>query len=249
MRCAFSGLPIKYGHEIVAFKLEPYKFKDDTNFLYIPASWPIFGTYNDYGGIEGFDLTEEDNAFIHIDVWNNAHCFWHYGNRPIDTNWLDYQPLLEDAKREYQEMGNYNVELKDGLRKSFELEDYFFIRLNRMCQNSDMGLVFRNFNDGVNVTKWKDNYCFLYRTTFLEIIVRKIVREQWTEKYQNILNKLICLYGGQGIIGKQITPSTYLYVEQCADYKQRINALKFQLTLAEKLQHNIDSNNKKYEYE
>jgi hypothetical protein len=58
VNCGISNIAITYGHECVILPIK----KDDNNETrkYVPATLPIFGKYNDYGGME--DIEIDDNT-------------------------------------------------------------------------------------------------------------------------------------------------------------------------------------------
>lgn len=69
--CVFSNLPIAEGEKVVLFFLKEnkdynYQWKHDTDML------PIFGEYNDYGGIQSVEDTESYKMLMHSESWADA---------------------------------------------------------------------------------------------------------------------------------------------------------------------------------
>lgn len=227
--CAISGLPITGNQKIVGFNLEKHRYFDEggpRKNLYVPASWPVIGEYDYMGGIEEEPL-ETDCALIHLDVWNNAHLYWHYLNRPYVSGWLGVEGLLSKAQKEEKLFSE----------RGWKQTDYLFYCIRDAFQQTDFGLVFRNMIKGQSNCAGGDpeKHCFLERGRFMEIILDKIATGTWTAGDQSIVDKLVCLYSGQMITGRVIMPSNTIYPEQYPNYKQRLEILNLTLGIAKKL--------------
>jgi hypothetical protein len=184
------------------------------------------------GGIEGQQLSPEC-ALIHLDVWNNAHLFWHPLCR-FDQNWLNTNLLLSEATQNKHSSAKY---LSD-TQPNNSLQDYLFSSLRRSLV-SDMGLNFLNIFHGANATKHTySSNSHLQRSVFINILLDKIVTNSFSVNDQAILNKLIFLFSGQKLTGKFITPCINPPIEQYPEYNRRIEILKFKIALASKLSNN-----------
>ncbi|MEN6379728.1 MAG: hypothetical protein ABFD15_09140 [Methanofastidiosum sp.] len=229
--CAVTGLPITSRQTVIGFELEPYRY-DPTRSRYVPKSWPVEGEYNCGGGIEGHDLSP-NVALVHKEVWDNTEMFWHYLNRKCGKNFLDVKSIMAAATKRFE----MDHSLPKDLRDRFTLADQVFYVLRDILGATDEGLVLREMFDAKenNVTLLPDDLCFIHRSAFGQLLVEKMIKG-WTEEDQATLYKLICLYSGQAITGKQLVPSNQPYIEQYPDYKQRIKVLTFTSKLAKKFQ-------------
>jgi hypothetical protein len=227
--CAVSGLPVTDRQQVVGFELEPYRYAG-SSYLFIPASWPVFGEYDLCGGIEGHNLSP-NIAVIHIDIWNNAEMYWHDLNSKYGWNFLDVEKAKQSGAKKY------------GGDKGWTESDYLFYALSQQFTGRDEALVFRNIIDGKeDAIPHAKELCFLYRSKFMEIILQRILSGEWdNEQDMRVIHKIICLYSGQMITGKFISPSIDPHIEQYPDYKQRIKIMTKHLQLARKLRKEQES--------
>lgn len=232
--CAVTGLPITSNQAVVGFEVEPYRY-DLTRNRYVPKSWPVEGKYDMVGGIEGFDLSP-NVVLVHKEVWKNSHKYWHYMNNKSGTSFFDTKHILEKGQ------SAFDIHSRTGYDKvqGWTLPDYVFCEIAHILQYTDEGLVLRDIleSKAENVTNLPEKYSFIHRSAFGQLLTEKIING-WTENDSLTLYRLVCLYAGQMITGKQIAPSNQPYIEQYPDYKQRIKLLKFSLALAKKLQLDI----------
>ena len=66
--CGLSNITISEGHDCVFLPLKKSKGGSDTYLPYLPATLPIFGKYDDYGGIEF--IIKDDNTMLIEDHFN-----------------------------------------------------------------------------------------------------------------------------------------------------------------------------------
>lgn len=242
--CAVSGLPIsRHGQKIVGIRLERYRWHKSYDGYgrknqWIPKAMPSFGGYDQSFGIEedGDDLFIGDYALIHQDIWDNAYAYWHKENREFDKNWLDWKRALETARKEAKSSRKVLPEHYKG----WKMTDFLFDKLKDQFQKSDVGLVFRELIDSTREIRrkiGKRNTSWLGRSKFMESILKKMVKGEWTEQDQENLNKMICLFCGQMQFGRFIQPALRSpIVSQYSDVTQQIGLLEAQLATAKKLQ-------------
>jgi hypothetical protein len=242
--CAVSGLPITGSQQVVGFEVEPYRY-EATRHRYVPKSWPVHGEYDMGGGIEGLELTP-NVALIHKEVWDNAPMFWHWENAKRGPNFLDVPHVLKEAQERFN-LDQKLIELHPDYAQTsrdgyvYTMEDHVFDALRDQLNKTDEALTLRDMltSKNNNVTNVPKSLCFLERSTFGQLIVQKMI-QGWTEQDMDTLYHLVCLYSGEMITGRQISPSNQPYVEQYPNYKQRIKVLTFLKKLAVNLQKKED---------
>ncbi len=228
--CTISGTPLEYFNEVVGLELEPYRFPGE-RYAYVPKSWPVFGKYDTIGGIED-ELLSPGAALIRREVWDNAELYWPSENRRYGRGFLDAEAALVEAQRK---------EKQDNLIREIDSEyqafrwtpaDYLYYELERQFTKTDEGLVLREmlYAKDYNVTGVPEDHSYLHRGAFAEALIQKMLAG-WTWEDADILYRLVCLWAGQMLIGRQIIPSVQIAVEQCPVYKQRVKIAKFQLEL------------------
>lgn len=245
--CAISQLPIDYGHEIVAIKLVKNRFDScNTKYVYVPDAWPVFGKYNSSGEIEDEDrkvvADMNECAFIHRKVWDNSSKFYHKENRKTPNGWFNsiVPVVLEEAKREIA--SEYRSD------KHWDLNDCITLCLSRELSNAykngDYSIILRDvfFNSPQNlypdIKGLPDNHPDRFnllrnRGNFEQAVIERM--NNWDNKYEKILTKIVHLWSGIMVTGHQIFPSNSVYIEQCPRYGQRINMLRFYIDLAKHL--------------
>lgn len=233
--CAVTGLPITRNQEVIGFEVEPYRYNNTPYNRYVPKSWPVEGEYDMVGGIEGFELSPQV-ALVHKEVWENAEAYWHVENKKSGINFFDTKRLREEGEKSFQ------IDVKTGYaeKRKWSVTDYIFYGFNKELQTTDEGLVLLNMLESKNgnVTNLPENLSFIHRSAFGQLLVEKIIAG-WTEADALTLYRMVCLYSGQRLTGKQISPSNQPFIEQYPDYKQRIKLLRFTSGLASRLQKKI----------
>ena len=245
--CAVSGLPIHYSREVVGFELEPYRW-DASKHRYVPRGLPVFGKYDDGGGIEGQCLSL-NSALIHRAIWDDAESYWHYMDRKAGRNFLDFKSAMEKAKNEAEsDRRHKEAGIKPHWGNEMSPTDYLFYSLRHYYNETDEGLMLQEIlhAKNFNFTGIPEGLNFLQRSEFMEIILKKVIEGTWTEIDQDNLYKMVMLYGGQMITGRQIAPSNQPYVEQFPEYKQRISLMSKHLKMARAFKKQQDDDRKKY---
>jgi hypothetical protein len=229
--CAVSGSPLEYFNEAVGLELEPYLFPGE-RYAYVPKSWPVFGRYDTVGGIEDEDLSP-NAALIRREVWDNAELYWPSENRKYGRGFLDIESALAEARR--QENLDNKIREMDSEYRAFRWTpaDYLYYELAKQFTRTDEGLVLREmlYAKNSNVTGIPEKHSYLERGAFMEALLQKILVDGWTYEISDTLYRLVCLWAGQMLTGRQIIPSVQVSIEQCPVYKQRIKIEKFQLDL------------------
>lgn len=228
--CAVSGTPLEFFNQVIGIELEPYRFPGD-RYAYVPASWPVYGEYDTCGGIEG-ELLSPNCALFHREVWDSAELYWHVENRKYGRGFLDFEFILSQA----QERDESEKKLRAmGFRpEAYEwtLADQVWYVLESQLTKTDEGLTLREMLNSKkhNVTGVPEDLCFLERSTFGELLVQKILAG-WTAVDAEVLYRLVCLWCGQSLTGRQIIPSVHISIEQCPTYRQRIKIAKLHAQL------------------
>jgi len=225
--CAVTGIPITDHQQIVGFEVEPSRFNDRNQ--YVPLSWPVFGEYDMYGGIEGCDFTQ-NVALVHRAVWDNAEKYWHTDNRKTGPHFLNVDFAVEKAKQQQKLYGELRLNRHDN--HIWTDTDYLFYALREQFTETDEGIGFRELIQAkVDALPHPDGLCFLERSRFSEIMLRKMIDGIWTAENMETVHKLVCLFCGEMLTGKIIGPSTRPFVEQYPDYTQRKRLARFHLNL------------------
>lgn len=192
---------------------------------------PVFGTYNDYGWIEGSKCPESGfTAVIHRKIWDNASKFWHKDNRKEHkSDWFDWRKAL----------ATHNIgDIYEGrLKRGWTDEDCLWWYLYGSLTESDYGAVFKGIitSEDSNFTGAPDNLSFLHRSEFVQEICKKIIAGEWTDKESGHLTKMVCLYDGQYLTGHYLCPSNQPHIEQSPLLQQRIKVLQLQMDLLQEL--------------
>jgi hypothetical protein len=229
--CVISGIPIDYNCDVVAIKVEHYRWAKERPMKYVPASFPYFGTY-DYdncclSGDESIDVW--NSFFVHRQVWDNAEMYFH----ELNNN----KPLVIDTKlihKIIKEEHNYAELIPD--RPKFSDVTYAYGALERQLTNnyshSDFNICLKHLFDSAgdlnNIANVPKDWCFLEYNRFAEIICEKIVKEEWKDEDNITLMKIISLFNATMVLGKILQPAGDIRVEQCVGYKQRkkLNSLQ-----------------------
>ena len=82
--CGISNITISSGQECVLLPIKKIEFQESSDFYqeYLPLTLPIFGNYDDYGGIE--DIIEDDNTRLieqHFNCTIEEFCEYITGDR------------------------------------------------------------------------------------------------------------------------------------------------------------------------
>jgi len=222
--CAISGLPISYEKDLVGFELVVDRYNKNK---YVPASFPVFGKYDTYGRIKDSNLDFENAAIIHLDIWNNAELYFHKENRQDPFSLYKLLPeVLKDAKKEFN---------SPYLDKGWTYKDYLYYHLDKQLHKTDYGIYLKGFSFHARAITHKENFSFLDRSKLMEIILDKIENETYSPEDDKILIKIISLFSGQMLLGRNIMPSGTTDIEQCPEYGQRIKLMNLHLKLARKL--------------
>jgi len=215
--CAVSGLPIKEGDNVVGFDLEPHTYQGDGRYYDVPKSWPVFGKYNDYGGIKGKKLSKHC-ALIHRDIWDNAEQYKNKQYVAFENN----LPLAEILSQENRP----NIFRTE----EWSLTDRICFALTRMRGKATIIYHIMELFNG----QYINSDILVQRNRFGEIVCQKIA-DGMTKEDLDVLYKLCCLYSAQGLTGKYIMDSMQPNIEQSPVYDQRIDILAFQMDLLLKL--------------
>lgn len=211
--CAVSGLPISYSQEIVMVPVEKKK-SGYSDHPWIPSDFPIFGEYDTYGSIDGYDAKSPHVVFCK-EVWDNAKLYWHPENR-YKENWLNWKYILKMARKVF------------GIFESWALNDLIYKELWGGSHGFDNGLILRNLDCGEPFNPGAPLY--LERTIFIEKICQKIADETFSENDLTILNKMLCLWSSPTLTGHHLYPvlqNDSVHTEQFPDLNRRIKIATF----------------------
>ncbi len=221
--CVISGIPIDYDCDIVAIKVEPYRYKKESALKYVPASFPYFGKYDcsNCGIDKSNDIDCWNSFFVHRQVWDNAQMYFHSLNRQELLS-INVEKILNKIKEEH----SYNELIPDRPKFSDVTYAYGALRDQLTYSNiTDYGLCLRNLfhSEGEldNVAKVPERYSFLRYNRFAEIICEKIVKGEWNCEDDVTLMKIISLFNASMVLGKILQPAGEIRIEQCPVYKQR----------------------------
>lgn len=228
--CAVTGIPFDYWHKAVAIPVERYKYwrPPFPRFLYVPRGFPVFGTYDNSGGLENTagPMCRGPYALVHRDVWYNADSYFHYMNK------FGFEMPIEAIMRR-ADMEKRAAPLP-GYEPLTEV-DCVYRGLGEQMTKNDSWLTLREMFEGRNVSKAgaTGNQRFLRHNAFARDICRKLIAG-WTAEDTDTVRRMIGLWQGQMSTGRYIMPDTP-HVEQCPGYAQRIKILGAHLALAKRL--------------
>lgn len=145
--CSISSISIGCGDDVAYIPLEvsryPYKIGDGNNFLiypycfYSPVTLPIFGSYDDYGGVE--DIKRDANVELieaYFDEKTEDICGFRSGNvKPVCSGMFIHREIFDTLVKKCSQVDEWGKDnIKDG-GKDF-LSDYFdkFVEIIRKAK-------------------------------------------------------------------------------------------------------------------
>jgi hypothetical protein len=219
VHCGISGITISAGQEIVLLPIKKVKYQSLAGYLpYIPTCLPVFGIYNDYGGLENIiennntkiiekffniSIQEFSDIFTEIKTYkrneynyilekiNNKNIIDEWDFTFIDKKIYDY---LSTSKNKWE---NYTISIlgmdSQILNHNKELSE-LMLKLGKKLQLYDYGIC-NNYLE--NLDEYKEDIL----------------------KLSNIRDNIYCMSGYFKPNVKYITP-------QCGEYKQHQKLLK-----------------------
>lgn len=225
VHCALSGIPIKYG-EVVAFKLIQDKYREDS---WVPNSFPIFGQYSTYGGIDNNDDIEwESAAFVNVNIWNNLPSFY--------DQCRDLYFVSKDYQTQYKDTISFFKEIKIAIESNKTFSPFHLapeIKINPIeCtpikyvktmfnhnkwRNSLLAGVMDKLFFAAPSSYFKDEI-LLEMGDFEHEVIQKIINGI-SDKEVDILCKIAVAYQIPMYSGKNIAPASQTYAIQDTDLK------------------------------
>lgn len=248
--CSLSGLTMGPTVPVVAWKVQKSKFKDDTEYPWIPLDFPVVGFAGDYGNIVDEKYSNNDliddgpMVMCHLAFFKHARKLWHDedGTESIYDSVITAHEKYKKSIEEYNKLVQSNPENKYWQRHANDLYGQASRAIfNKRCFLKWFDKLYLGETSGDEGMSMEELLASPkcvgpFEKRLLDLIIGGPEYPNLRQVCDNLEKMLCCYMLVPRVSGKQILPVGGTYPPQWTDYKQeakwfnlvnkKVNALK-----------------------